>query len=172
MLKVLKKIGAGIGMGLGGCLMVMIQSLTVIVFFYIIAYGVIQVTEQDKYGPRWSLHGYEDKEYYTSGGFGDFVDYGEYRFKEKKMKKFESSKYYTLVTDGDIEHIRTYFSDFEGWLHTVDYADEYSFDADAQINAGDYFYIYNEYDNQPYWNYDVYYVDMESCTVYYIHANI
>ena len=49
----------------------------------------------------------------------------------------------------------------------------------VQINSGDYFYIYT-LEGKPigqsiygkYDNYDVYYVDIESCTVYFIHSNI
>ena len=64
-------------------------------------------------------------------------------------------------------------------MKNLSLARKYSFDRNVQINKGDYYYIYTlegkPIGNSKYRkfdNYDVYYVDIETKTVYYIHANI
>ncbi|MCD8180022.1 MAG: hypothetical protein LUF26_00870 [Firmicutes bacterium] len=76
------------------------------------------------------------------------------------------------MTEDDISVLNGYFSWFEDALRNVDFEDEYTFDKSAQINAGDYYYIYTKYSDNPYSNFDVYYVDTDSNTLYFIHINI
>lgn len=151
--------------------------LFLILFFTLCACTVL--SDWDKYGIKTSLWFSEYKVEYSNGGFGDFTNYSEYHFNDKSIQKFEKSKWYRVVTNEDVDSLQEYFDNFEGWLEWCDYADKYSFDKDTQINSGDYFHIYtlegkpigqSSYGKFDY--YDIYYVDVESCTVYYIHTNI
>ena len=178
MRNVVKKIFTIIGVIIGGFAMYVITPIVcLIISLLLILYamlGIIVLMDWDKYGIQTSVWGCDDKVYYSDGGFGDYVDYGEYYFNEKSIKKFEKNKKYSKVTESNIEYVRSYFSDFSsrGWLNGTDFKDEYAFDENTQIDVGDYYFIYNEYPESPYTNFDVYYVDMDCNTVYYIHGNI
>ena len=145
-----------------------------LIIFFIIGCSAAVVSDWDKYGVQTTLWFSDSKHAYSSGGFQDYTDYGEYHFNNATIEKFKDSKWYTQVADKDVEYIKSYFEEFEGCLGYCWYADSYSFDKDKQINAGDYFRIYNRYDEpgEKYYNYDVYYVDLETNTVYFIHKNI
>ncbi|MDY3928393.1 MAG: hypothetical protein SOZ34_03415 [Clostridia bacterium] len=83
------------------------------------------------------------------------------------------------MEENDIDNIKSYFENYEEFVSGTEFAEKYSFDKNVQINKGDYYYIYTlegkPIGNSKYRkfdNYDVYYVDIETKTVYYIHANI
>lgn len=98
------------------------------------------------------------------------VNYAEYYFNEKSVKKFE--KKYSIVNESDIEEIQNYFSTFEHYLKWTDFESKYTFDKEIQIDVGDYYYIYDEFKEEPCINYDVYYVDTDCNTVYYINKSV
>ena len=176
MRNVVKKIFTIIGVTIGGFAMYVITPIVcLIISLLLILYamlGIIVLMDWDKYGIQTSVWGCDDKVYYSDGGFGDYTNYGEYYFNEKTIKRFEKNRKYTRVVEGDIDCIRSYFTNFEDWLKWTDFEDEYTFDKNTQIDVGDYYYIYNEYEDKTYSNYDVYYVDIETNTVYFIHNNI
>ena len=107
---------------------------------------------------------------YTEGGFGDFTTYGEYYYNENSIEKFRNNKYFSEVDDSNIPDIKGYFENFEQILMFFEHKDKYTFDK-TQIKEGDYFYIKTLYD-EPYYNYDVYYVDTDKMIMYHIHNNI
>ncbi len=96
----------------------------------------------------------------------------------KASAKFETHNNFTLVTESNIENIKSYFENFNGWVEHQSYYDNYDFYYQSQIKEGDYYYIvskegeksgdslYGKYDN-----YEVYYVDLSKCILYYIHSN-
>lgn len=123
------------------------------------------------------LDGYTGKEeHFDPEGFLDYVDYCKYYY--PSAEAFAASERYAMVTEGDIEVIRGYFENFAGRMRACSREQEYDFDP-ACISPGDYFDVftmegepidsraYRKYDN-----YDVYFFDVESCTLYYIHSNI
>ena len=82
---------------------------------------------------------------------------------------------------GKKDHFRVpdrYFEDFSSWMESADRLREFDFDIN-DINEGDYVKIktkegqkiangkYEKYDN-----YSVYFFDIETLTLYYIHNNI
>lgn len=107
---------------------------------------------------------------YTEGGFGDFTTYGEYYYNENSIEKFRNNKYFSEVDDSNISDIKEYFENFEQNLMFFDYKNKYTFDK-TQIKKGDFFYIKTLYD-EPFDNYDVYYVDTDKMIMYHIHNNI
>ncbi len=111
-----------------------------------------------------------DKVEYVDGGFDDFTKYKEYYYSKENISEFKSNKYFKQVNESDIETIYGYFNNFEYSLRSLTYKNEYRFEK-SQIKANDYFYIESKGDS-PYDNYDVYYVDVEKCIMYFIHSNI
>ncbi len=80
--------------------------------------------------------------------------------------------------NGAVHLLLSYFKNFEGRIEYSDFKKKYCFDT-SQIKCGDYFFIYTLEDKSigqsvygKYDDYDVYYVDMEKCIMYYIHSNI
>lgn len=121
--------------------------------------------------------GYSSKEeHYQKGGFQDYADYAKYIYPSKEI--IENDDQYEKVTKENILNITGYFEDFYNWMETSDRIDKYDFDKSI-INVGDYIRIktkegkkigdsnYGKYDN-----YSVYYFDVETLTLYYIHNNI
>ena len=126
------------------------------------------------------LPGIIDIESYTSDFGRDSVDYKKYTYKDTKRlrKKLENHKYFKPVTDDDVEYIISFFNNFERWVEGEDFASQYDFDK-SYIDAGDYFYIEDvkTYGDDPdfeglYRDFDVYYFDMQSMALYYVHIDI
>ena len=120
-----------------------------------------------------SLPDYIDKEFYSSGGFQDYTDYGKYTYAISEMELIHNS-YFLRVAEDDIPEILSYIENFEGWVEITEFpAEKYDFDT-SLITEGDYFYILNKYDetDNKFWNYDLYYFDLDAQVLYYFHNNI
>ena len=113
---------------------------------------------------------YSDKVEYCDGGFGDFMEYREYYYTKDKITEFQNNSYFKKSSAENINDIKSYFHNFEQSLNFFEYKNKYNFNK-LNIKTNDYFYIKTKTDN-PYNNYDVYYVDTEKCIMYYIHLNI
>lgn len=124
------------------------------------------------------LKGYIGKEeYFDRNGFQDYTDYCKYYYNESNKLFLENDKY-SLVKMEDIENIRSYFTNFESWMKEANRDNEYDFN-DSCISEGDYIYIktkegksigdsiYKKFDD-----YSIYFYDVESATLFYIHTNI
>ena len=122
-----------------------------------------------------SLSNYDSSDCYYSDGFQDFTNYCKYYYSEKDdvLDKLPNSRYFKNVSPDDIAEINSYFDNFEGWLKFVDYKDEYDFQRNI-IDTEDYFYIENDEteEEQKYWDYDVYFFDVQTKTLFFIHNNI
>lgn len=123
-----------------------------------------------------SLPDYDGSDRYYSEGFQDYTDYCKYYFSEDSniAKALKESKYFRPVTGSDIEEIKSYFDNFEGWVEYEEYKDEYDFEAD-RIDTSDYFYIenkdtYEKYSDYPdkYSAYNVYFFDTQAKTLFFI----
>ena len=121
--------------------------------------------------------GYIDKEeYYDKDGFQDYTDYAKYMYDSKDV--IISNKEYKKIEQDDVQDVVGYFEDFSVLMESADRLSEFDFDI-SNINEGDYIKIktkegqkigngkYGKYDN-----YSVYFFDVESLTLYYIHNNI
>ncbi len=99
-----------------------------------------------------------------------------YEDTEKLRKKLENHKNFVLVENDDVEFITSFFDDFDGWAEVEGFYPEYDFDKNC-IGEGDYYYIENvETHGEPledvYRTYEVYYFDIQSMALYYIHISI
>ena len=121
-----------------------------------------------------SLPKYSEKEYYSSGGFQDTTDYAKYTYLISG-EDLQNNEYLLPVESTDLPQIIAYIEDFEEWVSVSQEfpSDSYDFDK-AFVSVGDYFYVSNRYQEpeKAFWNYDLYYFDLESLTLYYFHSNI
>ncbi len=148
----------------------LLSIVFVVISFVLIVLISLPTLDKKEIDFNRQLPKYFDKVEYIEGGFGDFTEYKEYYYSKENISEFKSNKYFKQVDEAGIETISRYFNHFEALLQFFDYKDEYRFDK-SQIKANDYFYIESKGDS-PYDNYDVYYVDVEKCIMYFIHSNI
>ena len=121
-----------------------------------------------------SLPKYSAKTYYSSGGFQDTTDYAKYTYHISE-EDLQNNEYLLPVESTDVPQIIAYIEDFEEWVLVSQEFPSDSYDFDKEIvSIGDYFYIFNQYQeaDKAFWNYDLYYFDLETLTLYYFHSNI
>lgn len=122
-----------------------------------------------------SLGDYNTSEFYSEGEFQDYTDYAKYYYDNVS---FENNEFFKIMTDTDREHLLQHIENFEQWLDDIEEANpvselvsSYDFD-ESVISDDDYLYIYDDPDYLDYGNYDVYFFDTQSLTLYYFHNNI
>ena len=94
-------------------------------------------------------------------------------------EELEYHEEFKPVTDKATEYIASFFDDLEDWIEDEDIYSEYDLDK-SSIDSKDYFYIENVETyggDDPDWKdeyrtYDVYYFDIQSMTLYYLHIDI
>ena len=122
-----------------------------------------------------TLSNYDSSDCYYSDGFQDYTNYCKYYYfkQDDVLDKLKNCSYFKNVKPDDIMEINSYFDNFEGWLEYVDYKDKYDFQRNI-IDTEDYFYIENDEteEEHKYWNYDVYFFDVQTKTLFFIHNNI
>ena len=77
----------------------------------------------------------------------------------------------TAININDVEEIKSYFEDFEGWGEFEDYKEHYDFKCEW-IDTADYFYIESKDEFNKYESYNVYFFDVQTSVLYFIHSNI
>lgn len=119
--------------------------------------------------------GYINKEeHYDINGFQDYTDYVKYTYDSKDV--ILNNNDYKKVTSNDFESIKNYLENFRKWMETDNRLDEFDFDENI-INEGDFFCIINVGNNKEknylnYDNYSIYYFNVETLTLYYMHNSI
>jgi len=127
-----------------------------------------------------SLGKYENREFFTSGGFQDYTDYAKYHYTSIQIAE---NKYLKEIQETDLTEINTLLDDFEGWIETHKRSDTSSelvvnYDFDRKIiDTEDYFYIDSE---EHTWSdghtslerYNIYLFDTQTQVLYYFHNNI
>ena len=127
-----------------------------------------------------SLGEYKGREFYTEGAFQDYTDYAKYYY---DSVDFTNNEYFSKIGQADIDVLNEHLDDFESWIETYREGDatreivvNYDFDR-SLIDSEDYLYIDSEKHT---WddgftslvNYDVYFFDTQTNTLYYFHNNI
>lgn len=113
--------------------------------------------------------------FYTSGGFQDYTDYAKYTYESVDAQSLLRTGYFAEVTAEDVNEIQSYLEDFEEWVATCggELSENYDFDM-TTVSAGNYFYIEAE-DSDPdrkFYDYTIYYFDIDAQILYYFHNNI
>ena len=126
-----------------------------------------------------SLGEYKSCEFYTEGEFQDYTDYAKYYY---DSVDFSNNEYFTKIEQSNIDVLNEHLDDFESWIETYREGDasrdivvNYDFDR-SFIDSADYLYINSEKHT---WddgytslvNYDVYFFDTQTNTLYYFHNN-
>lgn len=116
------------------------------------------------------------KEHFDRNGVQDYTDYCTYQY--TSANAFQQDKRYHAISAEDVGTVAGYFDHFEQWMRAENRLSEYDF-APSCISADDYLLtvtkegqaigsgFYGKYDH-----YSVYFFDMETMTLYYIHQNI
>lgn len=126
-----------------------------------------------------SLPKYESSECYSGEGFQDFTNYCKYYFPKDGaiIENLKDNKYFKEATDNDVEEIKSYFENFKDWVEFEEYKNKYDF-RDECIDTEDYFYIENKDNYERYKHYDkyeaynIYFFDVQTMTLYFLHSNI
>ena len=119
-----------------------------------------------------SLGEYKSKQYFTSGGFQDYTDYAKYTYEDVD---FRNNIYFSKISTESRENLITHIKDFEKWVERLEEDNEvalaYDFDSSV-ISDNDYLYIYDDPDYPELGNYDIYFFDNDTMTLYYFRNNI
>ena len=140
--------------------------LILVIFLSSCGYGA------EKYIPKGYV---ESDEHWDENGFQDYTDFCVYRYESSDSVRSHSN--YCEMTENDIDEIKGYFSHFASVMEVEKRLEEYTF-SETYISAGDYFYLKTEplmMDGEvidKYADYSLYYFDIETLTLYYIHTNI
>lgn len=133
-----------------------------------------------KFSVAGCLPGLIDKKSYRSYPGRDSVECRIYMYEDTKelREKLEYHKKLMPVTDNATEYIASFIDDFEETIEDEDIYSDYNLDKSC-IDYGDYFYIENveiiggdTASKEIYRTYDVYYFDIQSMTLYYLHIDI
>ena len=125
-----------------------------------------------------ALPRYETREFYTSGGFQDFTDYGVYTFNSISVDDLTSTGYFSEADSEDVTELLEYIANFKEWVAAEGGELEENFDFQASIvSEGDYIYIDTKYDPSGLYHgkfdhYNIYFFDVEQMTLFYFHSNI
>lgn len=156
----------------------LLKILAVTVFLLLLLFLILPLVFSSLSAPKdsilASLPSYETKEFYSCNGFQDTTDYAKYTYRVSESA-FTHSPYFRRVTKEDIPKILSYIEDFENWTQICSDFPLESYDFDiSTVAEGDYFYILNRYEDpgEEYWNYNIYYFDLETQVLYYFHNNI
>ncbi len=142
--------------------------LTVIMISFIC--GLVWSFLPMHYKDKMILKGYYEKEeYFQEDGFQDHTDYCKYFYKKLDDDKFINNIKYEIVKEENIEGLKGYFGDTRNWMNIEGRSKEFDFNNDI-ISIGDYYYL--DLKESGYNNYNVYFYDIETHILYYIHSNI
>ena len=127
-----------------------------------------------------SLGAYKSYEFYTEGVFQDYTDYAKYYF---ESVDFTDNEYFYEVEPSDLDVLNEHLDNFESWIETYRKRDptleivvNYDFDR-SLIDNEDYWHIDSEIyiqdgGDRVHENYDIYFFDIQTNTLYYFHNNI
>lgn len=157
---------------LGVILCAVFAAVTIAVFALMLVFAGVE-SRQDQV--LATLGKYDSKEFWTHGAFQDYTDYAKYQF---SSVSFEGNPYFSVVSESDLPIIRAFLDNFEKWVASIketDAADELaiSYDFDRSLmDAGDFFYLYEDEDYPKFGCYDLYFFDSQTQVLYYFHSNI
>lgn len=153
-------------------------SLILLLVFFMIFYGFILYFEYQEDRIPKSLGNYKSKQSWVSEPSQDINEFRTYTYSSAKP---ENSEYFSRLSQHDNAKLKGFITNFEGRIGFYESRDltsqdkklleHYNFDRSI-IDGEDYFYIRLEYEDKPYWNYDVWFFDSQTNILYYFHSNI
>ena len=129
-----------------------------------------------------SLPDYNDYDSYMNGVFQDFTIYRKYYYSNVTEADFEGNKYFKKLTNENMPEFEEYLINYENWVDgwggqkDDEVYKSYDFSREL-LKEGNYFYIYDKAVDRgdtswKFSSYDIYYFDMSSQTLYFMHNNI
>lgn len=127
-----------------------------------------------------SLGSCDDSVFYSHGCFQDYTFYAKYYYTEPQLTE---NHYFEKLQDTDLDTLYAHWDDFEGWIETIrdskpsdEVVIHYDFDR-TLADTEDYFYLSSEThtfgdSHSVLVNYDIYFFDTQSLTLYFFHNNI
>lgn len=118
---------------------------------------------------------YKAEECFDSFSTQDSVDYCKYYYTSEYDAIF--SNRYSEISEENIPEIKEYFNKFKEWMDACDRLNEYDFDENI-IDNNDFCLLYDKsnYNNsieyKKFEYFTIHFYDVNSHTLYYIHANI
>ena len=156
-----------------------IMTSFVVVCVFCFLFFILGLINNNSVGNRFVLKGYKkSEENMDKHKVQDFTDYCKYYYDEEFDEKFASVSEYKVIQEEEVSKVVGYFDNFKQVMEDLNRKDEYDFDTSI-IDAGDFVFIaskegrpigdsyYGKYDA-----YTVYFYDLGSHTLYYIHFNI
>lgn len=113
--------------------------------------------------------GYVSADEYWEDAVQDYTDYCKYYYSSSVL--YEKNSAYRTVTDEDIPTIREIVESFASRMESGDRLDLFDFSMDL-VNAGDYFAVEYKYPEAPLLDYDLFFFDVETHVLYYMHSNV
>ena len=152
------------------------QKIIALLLTLVFALGLVGCVFEDRQSQVLdTLGNYELKQFWTHGEFQDYTDFGCYHYASVTL---EDNTYFRKASNQDIETICGFLDNYEQWIETFRDNDpedalvqNYYFDR-AVLDTQDYFYIYTDNSEHPYWNYDLWVFDSQTNVLYYFHNNI
>lgn len=114
------------------------------------------------------LPNYVSKDMYSNGGWQDILIFNKYYYDNVDTDTLDNGKYLQEITVYNIGKVKNYVKEYEGWIEcsSDETKEHYDFDK-SMIQKGDYYYI--EDDRPDIEAFNVYYFDVESQHLYYMH---
>ncbi len=139
------------------------------IILIILLFGVIELIQGNK-SPILKGY-YKSEEYWDKNGFQDYTDYCKYFYTAEDDEKFINQEQYKVLENNHIEEIISYFNNFRKQMENQSRMTEYDFDTNW-INSGDYVHIKVDKASDLNYSYSVYFYDIQTHILYYIHHNI
>lgn len=129
-----------------------------------------------------SLPEYNDYDSYMNGVFQDYTIYRKYYYSNVTEADFEGNKYFKKLTNENMSEFEEYLINYENcvdsWSDNKDDEVHKAYDFSKEmLKEGNYFYIYDKGVERgdtswKFSSYDIYYFDLPSQTLYFMHNNI
>ena len=122
------------------------------------------------------FYNYKKYDKYEFGGIADFIKYKKIYYDANSEEKFRNSDLYTCIDQTNIDEVKNYFNYATNLINNKK---KYDFE-DSIVTFGDYFYLYTmegkeiNGSKRKYGKYDlytIYFYDIESHTLFYLHNN-
>lgn len=123
-----------------------------------------------------TLPEYKDKICFEGSTSKGFTDYSKYFYDEEI--DFSSNGYFKKVEEKDIEIIKGYYEVYDEFAKKEYFYSDFSFNMDL-VDTDDFYFIVNKLNKESYKSYkenydafDIYFFDVQSLTLHFMHSNI
>ncbi len=113
----------------------------------------------------------DDEVCYWEDSFQDYTHFCIYYYNQDSIHEFEEKEKFHEMTEDNCETAQSYIDDFISEVQGMDWIEKYDMEKILQAEPGDLFYLNIRHNDMPFESYDLYYVDMSECVLYFMHHN-